>query len=135
MQQSHPVTHVAWSCDGKKFAAVGLDKSTRVWNPEKSVCLRSNMSIIAEGLYRWSSEPRRCTRVPTLTMWTTSLGTQLIPSCSALPVKKIDGSYSGMRDVRYLEDFASYHSQEILRKSERAISLTEGVSPANQLRA
>ncbi|KAF4601393.1 hypothetical protein EYR38_006046 [Pleurotus pulmonarius] len=41
MQQSHPVTHVAWSCDGKKFAAVGLDKSTRVWNPEKSMELRA----------------------------------------------------------------------------------------------
>lgn len=41
MQQSHPVIHVAWSCDGKKFAAVGLDKSTRVWNPEKSMELRA----------------------------------------------------------------------------------------------
>jgi len=31
------MTHVAWSCDGKKLAAVGMDKITRVWNPEKSV--------------------------------------------------------------------------------------------------
>lgn len=34
---SHPLSHVAWSCDGKKLAAVGTDKTTRVWTPEKSV--------------------------------------------------------------------------------------------------
>lgn len=33
------MTHVAWSCDGKKLAAVGIDKTTRVWVPEKSVRL------------------------------------------------------------------------------------------------
>lgn len=31
------MTHVAWSCDGKKLAAVGTDKATRIWLPEKSV--------------------------------------------------------------------------------------------------
>jgi len=31
------MTHVAWNCDGKKLAAVGIDKITRVWAPEKSV--------------------------------------------------------------------------------------------------
>jgi THO complex subunit 3 len=31
------MTHVAWNCDGKKLAAVGIDKVTRVWMPEKSV--------------------------------------------------------------------------------------------------
>jgi hypothetical protein len=31
------MNHVAWSCDGKKLAAVGIDKTTRVWVPEKSV--------------------------------------------------------------------------------------------------
>ncbi|PPQ79523.1 hypothetical protein CVT25_003405 [Psilocybe cyanescens] len=35
------MTHVAWSCDGKKLAAVGIDKLTRVWNPEKSMDSRS----------------------------------------------------------------------------------------------
>jgi len=31
------MNHVAWSCDGKKLAAVGVDKLTRVWSPEKNV--------------------------------------------------------------------------------------------------
>ncbi|TFK25966.1 WD40 repeat-like protein [Coprinopsis marcescibilis] len=35
------MTHVAWSCDGKKLAAVGIDKATRIWNPEKSLDPRS----------------------------------------------------------------------------------------------
>ncbi|CAA7260119.1 unnamed protein product [Cyclocybe aegerita] len=38
---SQAMTHVAWSCDGKKLAAVGVDKVTRVWNPEKSMEPRS----------------------------------------------------------------------------------------------
>ncbi|KAJ8503364.1 hypothetical protein ONZ45_g10925 [Pleurotus djamor] len=41
MQQSQPITHVAWSCDGKKLAAVGMDKATRIWNPDKSMELRA----------------------------------------------------------------------------------------------
>ncbi|KDR84028.1 hypothetical protein GALMADRAFT_236618 [Galerina marginata CBS 339.88] len=35
------MSHVAWSCDGKKLAAVGIDRLARVWNPEKSMELRS----------------------------------------------------------------------------------------------
>ena len=31
------MSHVAWSCDGKKLAAAGIDKIVRVWQPEKSV--------------------------------------------------------------------------------------------------
>ncbi|TEB30032.1 WD40 repeat-like protein [Coprinellus micaceus] len=37
MPGSQSYGHVAWSCDGKKLAAVGPDKTTRVWNPDKSV--------------------------------------------------------------------------------------------------
>ncbi|KAF8165606.1 WD40-repeat-containing domain protein [Crassisporium funariophilum] len=37
MPSSQSMTHVAWNCDGKKLAAVGIDKSTRVWSPEKSM--------------------------------------------------------------------------------------------------
>ncbi|KAJ7771153.1 WD40-repeat-containing domain protein [Mycena maculata] len=33
----HAMTHVAWSCDGKRLAAVGIDKVTRVWVPEKGM--------------------------------------------------------------------------------------------------
>ncbi|KDQ64417.1 hypothetical protein JAAARDRAFT_28046 [Jaapia argillacea MUCL 33604] len=35
------MTHVAWSCDGKKLAAVGIDKVARVFQPEKSMEMRS----------------------------------------------------------------------------------------------
>ncbi|KAF8639886.1 hypothetical protein AX17_001139 [Amanita inopinata Kibby_2008] len=35
------MTHVAWNCDGKKLSAVGIDKITRVWTPEKSMEFRS----------------------------------------------------------------------------------------------
>ncbi|KAK7054112.1 WD40-repeat-containing domain protein [Favolaschia claudopus] len=31
------MTHVAWSCDGKRLAAVGIDKVTRIWVPEKGM--------------------------------------------------------------------------------------------------
>ncbi|KAK2466016.1 hypothetical protein APHAL10511_001657 [Amanita phalloides] len=39
------MTHVAWSCDGKKLSAVGIDKITRVWLPEKSMEFRSATSF------------------------------------------------------------------------------------------
>ncbi|KAI0722697.1 WD40 repeat-like protein [Earliella scabrosa] len=35
------MNHIAWSCDGKKLGAVGIDKIARVWQPEKSMELRS----------------------------------------------------------------------------------------------
>ncbi|KAF8138926.1 WD40-repeat-containing domain protein [Boletus edulis] len=35
------MTHVAWSCDGKRLAAVGIDKITRVWAPETSMEYRA----------------------------------------------------------------------------------------------
>ena len=31
------MNHIAWNCDGKRLAAVGIDKVVRVWHPEKSV--------------------------------------------------------------------------------------------------
>ncbi|KAJ3792659.1 WD40-repeat-containing domain protein [Lentinula aff. detonsa] len=34
------MNHVAWNCDGKKLAAVGIDKITRVWTPEKSLYIQ-----------------------------------------------------------------------------------------------
>ncbi|KAL1946454.1 hypothetical protein VTO73DRAFT_14558 [Trametes versicolor] len=35
------MNHVAWSCDGKKLGAVGIDKVVRIWTPEKSLETRS----------------------------------------------------------------------------------------------
>ena len=45
------MTHVAWSCDGKKLAAVGIDKITRVWSPEKSVSVLFSARRWAHGLF------------------------------------------------------------------------------------
>ncbi|KAG6854360.1 hypothetical protein C0991_007865 [Blastosporella zonata] len=42
------VNHVAWNCDGKKLAAVGIDKNPRVWYPEKGMEYRS-ASIFSGG--------------------------------------------------------------------------------------
>ncbi|KAF9480680.1 WD40 repeat-like protein [Pholiota conissans] len=41
MPSSQAMNHVAWNCDGKKLAAVGIDKLARVWNPDKSMESRS----------------------------------------------------------------------------------------------
>lgn len=41
------MTHVAWNCDGKKLAAVGIDKATRIWNPEKN--LESRTATVYTG--------------------------------------------------------------------------------------
>jgi len=39
------MTHVAWSCDGKRLAGVGIDKIVRVWTPEKSMEYRSSATF------------------------------------------------------------------------------------------
>ncbi|KAL1738293.1 WD40-repeat-containing domain protein, partial [Schizophyllum fasciatum] len=36
--QARSMSHIAWSCDGKRIAAVGLDKMARMWNSDKQVC-------------------------------------------------------------------------------------------------
>ncbi|KAJ7068680.1 WD40 repeat-like protein, partial [Mycena amicta] len=35
------ITHVAWSCDGKRLAGVGIDKIARLWVPEKGMDQKS----------------------------------------------------------------------------------------------
>ena len=40
------MSHVAWSCDGRKLAAVGIDKIVRVWQPEKSVSPAPDAPVI-----------------------------------------------------------------------------------------
>ncbi|TDL29654.1 WD40 repeat-like protein [Rickenella mellea] len=37
----NPVSHVSWSCDGRKLASVGIDKAVRLWSPEKSLETRT----------------------------------------------------------------------------------------------
>ncbi|KAI0030893.1 WD40 repeat-like protein [Vararia minispora EC-137] len=45
---SQGMEHVAWSCDGRKLAAVGIDKIARVWQPDKALDMRS-ASIFSGG--------------------------------------------------------------------------------------
>lgn len=40
------ISHVAWSCDGRKLASVGMDKSVRVWTPDKSLESRSAVQYL-----------------------------------------------------------------------------------------
>jgi hypothetical protein len=48
------MSHVAFNCDGKKLAAVGADKVTRIWNPDKSVSsiffLRFNLVLKIDAI-------------------------------------------------------------------------------------
>ncbi|KXN92347.1 THO complex subunit 3 [Leucoagaricus sp. SymC.cos] len=39
------ITHVAWNCDGKKLAGVGIDKTAKVWNPDKPVGLNTRLPL------------------------------------------------------------------------------------------
>ncbi|KAH9833686.1 WD40 repeat-like protein [Rhodofomes roseus] len=41
IQSPQSMNHVAWSCDGKRLGAVGIDKAIRLWHPEKSMELRA----------------------------------------------------------------------------------------------
>ncbi|KAJ3526002.1 hypothetical protein NM688_g8316 [Phlebia brevispora] len=41
MPSPQAMNHVAWNCDGRRLAAVGIDKVVRIWQPEKSMELRS----------------------------------------------------------------------------------------------
>ena len=62
----HPIAHVSWSCDGRKLASVGTDKSVRVWTPEKSVsaiqicfsCFRHFQSENFNFIFHVQLEPR-----------------------------------------------------------------------------
>ena len=108
------MTHVAWSCDGKKLAAVGIDKTTRIWVPEKSVRLGSlSMALCsitnASNDCRWSQEVRHHSQVDTATMLTTSLGIQHILSFSVRRVRRTGGLSSGTPDVsRFAIQFLEY---------------------------
>jgi len=95
------MTHVAWSCDGKKLAAVGIDKVTRVWSPEKSV--RHDFDsryLISLVLYRWNLELRRCSLGATQTMSIMYHGIRHTQIYSVHPAKRTGESYSGMQGVR-----------------------------------
>ncbi|KAJ7437150.1 WD40-repeat-containing domain protein, partial [Mycena galericulata] len=44
------MTHVAWSCDGKRLAAVGIDKVTRVWVPRRA-CMEQKHATVFSGAH------------------------------------------------------------------------------------
>ncbi|OBZ70055.1 THO complex subunit 3 [Grifola frondosa] len=44
-QSPQLMNHVAWSCDGRKLAAVGIDKVARVWSPEKTMEPRASANF------------------------------------------------------------------------------------------
>ena len=99
------MTHVAWSCDGKCLAAVGIDKATRLWAPEISVslCMFHYVRLATHAAPRWSTKSRLISPVVILTMQTMYRGIQLTPSCSVHPVRRtgesFSGSFSGTFDV------------------------------------
>ncbi|KAI4519059.1 WD40 repeat-like protein [Schizophyllum commune Loenen D] len=49
--QARSMSHVAWSCDGKRIAAVGLDKMARVWNADKQVRLEPRLATLYSGTH------------------------------------------------------------------------------------
>lgn len=55
MSTAQAMNHVAWSCDGKKLAAVGIDKVVRVWQPDKSVCAVPFCTLLV-GLYHLETD-------------------------------------------------------------------------------
>jgi hypothetical protein len=96
----HVMSHVAWNCDGKKLAAVGIDKNTRIWQPEKSVCrLQLQTESVLHFSLRWSSGQLLYSLVVTLTMSITFPGTQHTQTYFVLLVRKTGRSCSGTRDV------------------------------------
>ena len=104
ISSAQSMTHVAWNCDGKKLAAVGIDKSTRIWSPEKSVSvdfLKNDECFTIKPLfyYRWSQELRPFSQEGTLMMSIISHGILHILISSVHRVKRIDGSFFGTHDV------------------------------------
>ncbi|TBU47243.1 WD40 repeat-like protein [Dichomitus squalens] len=41
LSHQQAMNHIAWSCDGRKLGAVGVDKTARVWAMERAVEMRS----------------------------------------------------------------------------------------------
>jgi len=102
--------HVAWSCDGRRLAAVGMDKTPRVWVPEKSVSWTHRAyAPISEMLSltgRWICVRQPHLREAMLMMSTMFHGTQHTRSFSAARAREIEESYSGIPDVRIIIPFA-----------------------------
>jgi hypothetical protein len=87
------MTHVAWNCDGKKLAAVGIDKVTRVWPPEKIVS-RTDFAMLEQDRNMCILRPRCDLLLCFLAaMWTTSttyLGILPTQSCSVRQVRETE---------------------------------------------
>ena len=124
ISSSQSMTHVAWNCDGKKLAAVGIDKSTRIWSPEKSVgfiyFFKKKMGIyyllhLPPLFCRWSQELRLFSQEDIQMMQTIYHGILHILSSSVHRVKRTDGSSFGTHDVCFkMKSSSSYHSLIII---------------------
>ena len=93
MKPTHPVAHVAWSCDGRKLASVGTDKAVRVWSPEKTVwvlVLCTRLSSKTAPLYSLKVAMPKDITEDTTTIQTTSHGTNLTPNYFVLQVNEIE---------------------------------------------
>ena len=132
------MTHVAWNCDGKKLAAVGIDKSPRIWSPEKSVRVLILLRWwVFYLVYRWSQELRPFSREDILMTSIISHGILLIPSSSVHRVKRTDGSFFGTHDV-CLKRFSNPSYQSLIiaylfRKSMHSTMSDEGITSTNKL--
>lgn len=138
MPSPQAMTHVAWNCDGKKLAAVGIDKITRVWAPEKSVNLKAVLiqSVCFLMLpFRWSRGPLPCSQVGMPKKWTTYRGIRRTRICSVLLVRKIAGSFFGMLDVccLFFLKFSFAFADTTYRKSTHPTMLSQGVARTDKL--
>ena len=127
------MSHVAWSCDGKKLAAVGIDKIVRVWQPEKSVSFSystcSSESKRSSHAIRWRFALQPYTLVPIRTRWITFLGTLPIRNYLPRPARRTARSYFGMPVVRYLVARPFVYATSFLSESRSTQQLPLKLTP------
>lgn len=96
------ITHVAWSCDGKRLGGVGIDKITRIWTPETSVRIGF---IFYESIScpncRWKQELQPTSLAVTRKMLTIYHGIPPTQSYFAHQVKKTEELCFGTHDVSF----------------------------------